>query len=771
MPFRPSGAPRLLTQKWVLLCSVLVPCVTASALNAVAAPSIEIARHYPANIFDQGQAIRLDLTFRDLPTQDLVVDQRVVDYWGQTVWQDTRPIGDLQADSSELSSKPDVSDPGYYELHIAVRDPQQETPLAQATVSFGIVPLVDRSAREFREQGRKFGLKMYYLGKAHWANGKDEFDEKELVTAFTRMGLQWTRTEFNRTSHLPVTELIDQFPINVVLKVERFPKTMFDTDRYGPLEEWIERYGSAWTLKTVPKKEPYQEWVAQVIGQFPEDQNVFEVWNEPWNKMSPEDFAEICGYVVEVVQKVRPNAIIGPNLGGWTSDYEFDARFIEAGGMKGMNMVALHPYGKSGDRQWLLNYMDWLEEKTGISDLQLHITEYGTHSTPQGPAQRSEREQAQIVVNQSLNLYAAGADSLEPHWLGQREETPTYHEHYFGFFRLNSQPKPVVVAHATTARMIDASTYLGDVWLGPELDAMVFRRDGVDTLVLQTRGTRREVDIDVDADELTVVDMVGRASSLPTESGRARVEVGPDALYLVGIGQSLSAQATREIDPRRWPKAESAPEIQRSAPRLDGFRADGELEEWADATTVLSMLNPKVAGDDASGASYIAWDHENLYIAIDLRDNEVYNTQARPKLYTHDSAEIFVSLQPRDDNPGFGPRDFQFFLTPTSGEGTPIFGYVADREAGEVVDVPGAEFYAGPSRLGWVAEAAIPWKVLGVEEARPGLRMAYELRINDADQSHERFKIDAEDQSGFSPSDPVSWSRLELIETAEDDSP
>src|SRR5690606_37498431 len=99
-----------------------------------------------------------------------------------------------------------------------------------------------------------------------------------------------------------------------------------------------------WQLYTVPKKEPYQKWLREELLKIPREQKVFEIWNEAYNGMAPEDFAQICKYVIEVLREVRPDAIVGPNLAGMPGDYAFDGKFIAAGGMEGMNMVALHPY-------------------------------------------------------------------------------------------------------------------------------------------------------------------------------------------------------------------------------------------------------------------------------------------------------------------------------------------------------------------------------------------------------------------------------------------
>ena len=151
-------------------------------------------------------------------------------------------------------------------------------------------------------------------------------------------------------------------------------------------------------------------------------------------------------------------------------------------------------------------------------------------------------------------------------------------------------------------------------------------------------------------------------------------------------------------------------------------------------------------------------------MAVDMRDNEMLNTQPRAKLYRHDSLELFVSTEPRAENAGYSPRDHQFFITPTSSEGgKAILGEVTDREAGKVEDVKGAKFWGGKTAKGWALEAAIPWSAFRDFKPGKGAKMALEMRVNDADTSHERFSLDPVD-GRVVHSDPTAWSYLTLEE-------
>ncbi len=121
---------------------------------------------------------------------------------------------------------------------------------------------------------------------------------------------------------------------------------------------------------------------------------------------------------------------------------------------------------------------------------------------------------------------------------------------------------------------------------------------------------------------------------------------------------------------------------------------------------------------------------------------------------------------PRDTDRGFGPNDYQFFLTPTSGESKPILGVVSDREAGTVVDVKNARlFLGGRSKRAGLLQAAIPWSELGGFKPSPDRSICVDMRLNDSDTSHERFKIDPVDTATvFRVTDPTTWAMLKLAE-------
>jgi hypothetical protein len=734
------------------------PCVMLAGADAVeplrVAEGVIVERRKPCNLFQPAENVVLPVRLKGFPAgpgQATVVTR---DAFGKEAGRATHAIANnnnaapgAEAFRIDLGRLPR----GYYEAEVTVviRAADGRPAEGGGTTALGVMEQTRLSAAEFLAQDRRFGVK--------WWGGVA--DKAEAIEMMCRLGLQWTRAIVHESA-----AIVADAPLLAVVKIERFPQELFDEARYGPLAEYEAKFGrGSWTLKTLPREVPYKTWLARELAALPANQTVFEIWNEPWDKMSPEDFATISKWIREVVAKERPGARLGPNLRGDMSVYGYDAKVVAAGGMDGMDIVCLHPYGASEDRAFLRAYKKWIGERVG-REIDIYITEYGSHSCPAGPARRSELQQAGSVTRQSLSLYAEDAKALIPHWLGQSENNPTYHEDWFGFIRRNMQPKPVLIAHANAARLVDGGRYLGDLWLGPGIGAMVFRKDGENRLALFTRGEPLEAEIDTGVAEVAVVDLFGGETRRKTENGKVRLSLGAEVVYLCGLSDAAVAGASPELREDRWPKPEKPARNVRVAKRMTAMPTlDGRFDDWKGATE-LYIQNPKVAGDDASGLAYLAWDADHLYIGVDMRDNEMFNRQPRAKLYRGDSIELFVSTEVRDTDPGYGPRDHQFFLTPTSAEGTPVVARVKDREAGLLEDVPDARHFLGRTPKGWAGEIALPWSVFPDFKPRPGARLALEIRVNDADTSHERWKLDPLDTEGVLVENPASWSVLQLEE-------
>lgn len=744
-----------------LLFSLLATSFVCLPLRAE--PKIDISHKVPFNLFAADDPVRMSAALRGVPAGGAAVRVAVTNYFGEEVWRRDFPVTAASGQKATVALDIGKLEPGYYEL-VCRSGGRTET------CSLGVADLTARSADEAIAGGYRFGLKVFQVGSPGvWWRRPLQWNLAEAADASVALGLNWTRHGFNQNPSaeepgiIGTVELTTNHNMNVVYKIEGIPEQAYDAAHYGPIADYgAKKNKKGWSRTTVPLKDPYQSWLREQIGKLPANQNVFEIGNEVWDYMSAEEFAEWCRLVVPVVKAMRPNAVIGADPG----NIAWAKRFIRAGGMEGMNAYYIHPYSftpmpEHRVRAWLRNRSDFLAKQLGRR-LDIYVTEYGWPTAPQDKRQKSvdERTQAQRTTRQSLMLYAEDCKTLIPHWMGDREQDPTDWNHWFGFFRLNGQPKPVVIAHSVCARMIDGSRFLGDLDLGPGVGAMLFDRKGTRVLALwtldETPGTGRDVAVDVGATEARVVDMMGRRRNLRTNSGVLTLRVSSEVLYVEGVDGKLASAVVPpegELNTETWTKRGEG--VGAVWPSKGNHVADGILEEWSGVEPIL--LKP-MGGNEATGVkaqAALAYNDTHLHVSVAVSgvpDGEKSSFELH--LGTRPSRQLSLG--------GWGLYDYTLTLSPASVPGVtglrltnctweePLLNPGPDSPSGVL-------WTAAPAGDGWTAEVSIPRQLLvGFPEA-PGpkqLSGILRCRVGKTLLAHSTADVD----------NTLEWPYLELRE-------
>jgi len=721
---------------------VLSLCFIGLTVSALAEPKIDIPRHKPCNLFATGQPAQFVASLRGFGPGSGQASAVITNYFGEKK-SFKYPVQTEAGKAASLTLDLGLLEPGYYDLAVTVNHKPAtgpETSSATAPlVNFGVVHMIDRSSAQAREEGSRFGLKLFQIGdEGIWWNRSLTWDLAEVVDACTKIGLQWTRHQFNQGPHtapgnIGTLELINEHPMNVVLKIEGFPESCFDVARYGTIAEWTAaKKKPDWSRRTVPKKEPYQRWLREKVAALPKEQNIFEIGNEVWEYMPGDEFAEWCQMTLEAIKAERPDAKVGADPGA----AEFGQKFLAAGGMKGMDIWYNHPYSftplpEHRIRPYIRNRRDMLREKTG-EDYDLYVTEYGWPTAPKDKRGHSvsEKVQAQRTTRTSLMLYAEDAKVLTPHWMGDREQDPTEREHFFGFFHINQHPKPVVIAHAVSARMIDSSRFVGDLWYGPGIGAMLFERKGEYTLALWTAEEDKTADIDVGVPEVTAVDIMGREKKLKTTKGKISQALSGDMLYLTGVAASLAEKAVppgKDLHADRWSTRLGSFAISRVK---TPSQLDGKLDEWTAPVSAVAK-NPEDPSNDGQAEVRISYDDNFIYVAARITDGS---------LEAGDQFEFSIGTRParQPDMGGSRPYDYAVSVSPPAGGAASKLSVKND-----LLDTPyavkadgdssGIRWAAQPADGGWTVEMALPIAYLkGFPAINADARISCNLQYGDA---------------------------------------
>lgn len=730
------------------LCGLGMPTVGWAEI------SVTIPLSGQNNVFESGQPVSFQAEIKGAPEGKQTLGAAVTDYFGKEVWS-----GEIEVEGAKGAVTTPITigelPHGYYELKI--RSKGQDDGLAVAT--FGVAPLVDRSAKAALDGGYRFGLKM--------GGAPKDFDSLKAISIASRMGLQWTRERFNREN---IPALAAQ-PLNIIYKVEMFPPEAYDAKRYGPMDEFKLRH-FGWSKATVPLEEPYKKWLAGEVAKLPPEANIFEIWNEPWGKVAPEDFAKVAQMTKEAIRSVRPNAKVGPNLG----HLDYDSEFIKAGGMEGLDTLVLHTYGhperqdQAGLRGTVKKIRDYYREHLG-RDVDFYVTEFGIPTPPAGPrSDATEQDQARQGVRSALALFAEDVKGFTPHWLSQTEKDPTNKENWYGYFRANGQPKPALFAMATAARMVDGQNYVGDLFLKPDVGARLFEKDGTYTLVVWANDVEVPVEVPVGVPSLQAVNVIGQESTLKTADGKLPLTANGDPVYLVGVSPELAKTASKELREDQWVTGKFI-RGEREARRLKApVEIDGKLspQEW-DGQTQIEMAIPSVDPKNVHGTARVAWDNDYLYVAVDVTDaHPAFNPYQPFSAFDGDSLEVFFCSDIKYQIPEFQhTHDAQMLFAPTSADGTPVAGVVNKKEK-KLDPIPGLKMATTTSKEGWSMELAIPVATFKDFRPAPGQVCAFEVRVNDADPDRPagkngRFKANPSDGNP-SHHDATVWSILNLVE-------
>jgi hypothetical protein len=152
-------------------------------------------------------------------------------------------------------------------------------------------------------------------------------------------------------------------------------------------------------------------------------------------------------------------------------------------------------------------------------------------------------------------------------------------------------------------------------------------------------------------------------------------------------------------------------------------------DAWAPLDESLTPSAARGKGKADLGARFaLTWDDERLYVAVDVKDDKIYNRQTGSGIWQDDCVEIYIV--PGGDRLEWGsPAHFQLGITPISRSlNTAQWAWFQDRE-------PTPYEMASMSTLtrdGYRVETAIRWSFLGIAP-KTGATFGFTAAVHDKD--------------------------------------
>jgi len=387
--------------------------------------------------------------------------------------------GSWKVGNGELAFKVEQLPVGWHQLRWAAPWAQNQS---EGRLNLGVVPKVGRNAGDaspwgIHVEGCDLGVRKMQLLGIHWLRAQNPLWTK------------WTAVQPERDVWLFPDEYVDKF-INAGLGI------MGDFDR---TPRWAARNPSNYRAETdaldckadLPNDWPaWEEYVRQMVHRYKGKITYWEVWNEPdivflnppAGMTNAEAYLQLLEHTTPIIKKENPEAKVVASPAyvlkkrGSPEGYQpdFVERLIEAGGLKYIDIFAIHHYLGYGER--LFDKPEKYQEKLGTIRTAMKAagkspvlwdSEWGiinfTLSTrnidlPSNNGMTGEQAAGESVV-WSVGQLAAGLEKI--FWYDGQDNF-YYHFHVTKNLFEYRQPAPAFVAFALLTKTLDGLTFASE---------------------------------------------------------------------------------------------------------------------------------------------------------------------------------------------------------------------------------------------------------------------------------------------------------------------
>ncbi len=269
--------------------------------------------------------------------------------------------------------------------------------------------------------------------------------------------------------------------------------------------------------------------------------------NFPWGyNGTDEQLIKIYEISYTAFHKADPKAfILGITLAGSLDEEGVKTyrRLFKKGLAKYIDGISVHHYDRnSSDSILKIRKFKAMLKECADKDLPIFCTEQGYMTKEKV---KNELAQVRNLICNNLITLGEGIKFNMTFYI-----TDYYSEPGFGYYYnldpekkfgpTASSPKPVVAAYAAMTFLLDGSSpvkaieYLGDTAWGYS-----YERDGEITLALWDFAEKRNVEIPVGTNEVTIYDWMGNSRKVKTKKGILSIKISRQPIYITGVNSML----------------------------------------------------------------------------------------------------------------------------------------------------------------------------------------------------------------------------------------
>ncbi len=163
------------------------------------------------------------------------------------------------------------------------------------------------------------------------------------------------------------------------------------------------------------------------------------------------------------------------------------------------------------------------------------------------------------------------------------------------------------------------------------------------------------------------------------------------------------------------------------------------------------IYSPISSNEDFSAYYKVMWDKDNLYMLVDVTDDELTNDSGPEQWYLDDCIEVFIDAD-NSKSDDFDENDYQYHFD--WDQSNPAMD---EEEHGKTEDV---DFAMVTTEKGYRTEIKFPWSTLGTKPFA-GASIGLEVHVND-DDGGDRTKLAWKGTKDVAYGDPQTWGTAEL---------
>ncbi|MDR3710877.1 MAG: hypothetical protein P4L33_21460 [Capsulimonadaceae bacterium] len=511
---------RIIAVTALVLCT---SCLAAAATDAPQAQRLTIASGAPGNVFAQDTKMAFHIS------GDGAVKYSITDFWGHTVVaQALAPMGDELV----LPALP----PGWYEMHCV--DAHEEV-----AVSFGVV--LNRKGVSLPRSGR-----IAADAASAWLI-KDESLRLPFARLVALAGIPWVRerTSWGRTE-----------PVKGSLNWSAYDSTMKDLSSQGVNIDQIWHDSPQWThagrkdTRAADDLRDVYNWTYAASRHWSREIGAWEVWNEEdapgfWPDLG-DRFAALQKAAYWGIKDGNPSAtvLMGSSAQSpkWKPSGNFCANIYESGITDYFDKFNWHEYNRPDlYAEWLDQHEDFLAVKNAAirpswlteGGIGLKGTDGADHRLLTATEQAT---QARFVGCAGASALAAGIERYFFFVL------PDYLENgvQFGALKPDLTPYPSFISLSCAANILGEARYKGRYPAPSGVTALLFDTPAGSVLACWSKEPGN-LAVLAKKNSVTVANIFGAQSSIPSVHGVAQVPVGEDVVYVLGAPLQVKPEELR----------------------------------------------------------------------------------------------------------------------------------------------------------------------------------------------------------------------------------